>query len=253
MVDTQRSLILGGTTIPEVQRWLDSGGNWINQGSTIDPFFGCSVRLPRLLSQAARLSDELQKSPPQRTLSDDEVRRRANNLQQQVAETAIELTAEPQLAVSCHSEAIHLHPIVDINQHEYFRRLVAVAELFRHAAHIYIHRITHGPEEPLTPDMLKSVESMIDLLTKVPDALGPGSNLGWCLTVLGAEIDAAEHREYIKTRLQCIRILGLDNPSSAEKVLEEVWAQRDARRRDGRILQRWHEVMRHMGQGQILI
>lgn len=186
-------------------------------------------------------------------MDDDEVRRRANNLQQHVAETAIELTAEPQLAVSCHSEAIHLNAIVDINQHEYFRRLVAVAEIFRHAAHIYIHRITHGPEEPLTPDMLKSVESMIDLLTKVPDALGPGSNLGWCLTVLGAEADSTEHREYVKARLQGIRILGLDNPSSAEKVLEEVWAQRDAHRRDGRSLQRWHEVMRQMGQGQILI
>ncbi|KAK5310910.1 hypothetical protein LTR93_011892 [Exophiala xenobiotica] len=194
MVDTQRSLNLGGTTIPEAQRWLDSGGNWIDQGSTIDPFFGCSVRLPRLLAQAARLSNEFQKSPHQRTLIDDKIRRRANNLQQQVAETAFELTAEPRLAVSCHSEAIHLNAIVDINQHEDFRCLVGVAELFRHAAHIYIHRITHGPEEPLTPDMLKSAESMLDLLTKVPDALGPGSSLGWCLTVAGAEIHSAEHQ-----------------------------------------------------------
>lgn len=253
MIDTQRSLNLGGTTIPEVQRWLDSGSHWVTRESAIDPFFGCSVRLPRLMAQAARLFAEPRNPQQERIYSDAELRREADTLQQLVAETKIDESTVPRLAVCCHGEVVYLNPLVDINHHEYFRRLVAVAEIFRHATHLYIHRITHDPGEDLPPEMLQSVEAMVDLLTQVPDALGPGSNLGWCLTVLGAELDSTDLRDYVRTRLQGIRVLGLDNPTSGEKVLEEVWTQRDAHRQTGGGVQRWQDVMQSMGEGQILI
>lgn len=253
MIDTQRSLNLGKTTMPEVQRWLDSGQHWLSNECAIDPFFGCSVRLPKLMAQAARLFAEPRQTQQDRVYSDEELRREADSLQQQVAATKIYEGTAPRLAVCCHGEAVYLNPIVDINQHEHFRRLVAVAEIFRHAAHLYIHRITHDPGESLPPEMRQSVDAMIDLLTIVPDAQGPGSNLGWCLTVLGAELDSTEHRDYVRARLRGIRILGLDNPASGEKVLEEVWAQRDAQRTTGCRVQRWQDVMQRMGEGQILI
>lgn len=94
---------------------------------------------------------------------------------------------------------------------------------------------------------------MYDLLSIVPDAIGPGSNLGWCLTVVGAETDDAEDREYIRRRLQGIQMLGLDNPTSAGKVLEQVWMLRDTSHATGQRLQSWQDVMQLMGEGQILV
>lgn len=55
MVETQKALNVGGRPIPEVQCWIDSSTAWINGGNvSIDPFFGCSVRLPQLM---VRISD----------------------------------------------------------------------------------------------------------------------------------------------------------------------------------------------------
>lgn len=54
MVDTQKALNIGGCTTPEVQRWLDSGSSWTGGDDAIDPFFGCSVRLPRLMVRHSR-------------------------------------------------------------------------------------------------------------------------------------------------------------------------------------------------------
>lgn len=49
MVDTQKALNLGGSTTPEVQKWLESSISWTGNCNAIDPFFGCSARLPRLM------------------------------------------------------------------------------------------------------------------------------------------------------------------------------------------------------------
>lgn len=49
MIDTQKALNLGGRPTPEIERWLESGTNWTDRIDAIDPFFGCSVRLPKLM------------------------------------------------------------------------------------------------------------------------------------------------------------------------------------------------------------
>lgn len=51
MIDTQRALNIGGGVTTQIQLWLDSSASWVDQAEKpiIDPFFGCSVRLPRLM------------------------------------------------------------------------------------------------------------------------------------------------------------------------------------------------------------
>lgn len=56
MVDTQRALNLGGCVTPEVERWLESGALWMDDTDAIDPFFGCSVRLPKLMVSGVTVS-----------------------------------------------------------------------------------------------------------------------------------------------------------------------------------------------------
>jgi len=178
----------------------------------------------------------------------------ATELQRQVRETAIDIRSEPSLAISCHSTSIPLSAIEDLNHREYFKRMVAVAETFRRATHIFIYRITHLPEEAPSAEIQESIDKMFELLATVPDALGPGSNLGWCLTVLGAELDDPDHREYIRSRLKGIKILGMNNPSSAEKILEQVWMQRDLYHQGFYShIPRWQDIMQSMGESQILV
>lgn len=188
-----------------------------------------------------------------RSLTFDEIRNQAEELQQQVRDTKIELLSEPSFAVSCHSERIDLTAIEDLNRREYLRRVVAAAETFRHAAHIYTYRIIHEPEEAPSSDIQESIDQMFELLATVPDALGPGSNLGWCLTVLGAELDSSDQRQYILCRLKGIQKLGMNNPASAEKILERVWNQRDLHFQGYCELQRWQDIMQDIGEGQILV
>lgn len=57
MVDTQKGMNLGGPIAPEVERWLDSGASWTDGSVAIDPFFGCSVRLPRLMVSSPSLQE----------------------------------------------------------------------------------------------------------------------------------------------------------------------------------------------------
>ncbi|EXJ72491.1 uncharacterized protein A1O5_04996 [Cladophialophora psammophila CBS 110553] len=253
MIDTQKALNLGGSTTAEVQRWLESGNSWTSNCNTIDPFFGCSVRLPRLMAAAAKLFDIARMPPGTGPFTFEEINIRAEELQRQVRDTKIECVSEPSLAMSCHSERIDLCAIEDLNHREYFRRMIAAAETFRHAAHIYIYRITHEPEQVPSPEIQKSIDQMFELLATVPDALGPGSNLGWCLTVLGAELDSLDQREYITCRLQGIQTLGMNNPVSGKRVLKRVWTQRDLYRQGFCRIQRWQDIMRDMGEGQILV
>ncbi|KAL2394090.1 hypothetical protein ABEF93_003387 [Exophiala dermatitidis] len=255
MIETQKALNIGGCTTPEVQSWIDSSATWTDgANASIDPFFGCSVRLPRLMAAAAKLYDLFKECAEAESGSKEVVESMAIDLQQQVKESAIDMGSEPSLAVSCHDKSIALSAIEDINHREYFRRIVAAAETFRHAMHIYIYRITHPPEEPASAEIRESMDQMFELLATVPDALGPGSNLGWCLTVLGAELDIPDQREYIRSRLKGIKLLGMNNPSSAEKVLEQVWTGRDLYHQgfySG--LPRWQDIMQNMGEGQILV
>lgn len=54
MVDTQSALNLGAQTLPAVDKWLESCQHWEKTQNTVDPFFGCSVQLPRLMVSCVR-------------------------------------------------------------------------------------------------------------------------------------------------------------------------------------------------------
>lgn len=131
--------------------------------------------------------------------------------------------------------------------------MVATAEIFRHSSHIYVYRIVSGPEVPLTDEMEASLGTAQELLTMVPDALGPGANLGWCLVVLGAEMDRLHDREYVQSRLDGLHLLGLDNTRNGQRILEEVWVHRDLVMQGQAAPERWQDIMQRIGQSQILV
>lgn len=131
--------------------------------------------------------------------------------------------------------------------------MVATAEIFRHACHIYVYRLIHAPEEALSDKMADSLHSALELLTQVPDALGPGANLGWCLVVIGAELDQSHQRDYIRTRWPHLNSLGISNCENARKILEEVWIQRDLFSHGQGSPGRWQHIMQDIGQTQILV
>lgn len=175
------------------------------------------------------------------------------NLQQQILATQINLDAKPQLVMTCQNDEAVLTAVTGLNKDDMSRQIVAVAELFRHACHVYVWRIAHESEDNLPERIQESVDTMFKLLPLVPDVIGPGSNLGWVLTVLGAEVDEPENREYIRGRLMDICTLGMYNPKAALNVLERVWSQRDLSRMGYGKIQPWQEVMADLREDQILV
>ena len=185
-------------------------------------------------------------------LSESELRLQAETLQKQIKETEIVLDSNPLVNISCQNTNQHF-TTVGMGQEELRRRIVATAEIFRHSSHIYVYRIAHGPEEALTDEVQLSLDTAQELLTMVPDALGPGANLGWCLVVLGAELDGIHEREYVQSRLDGLHLLGLDNTKNGQKILEEVWSHRDLVSQGHALPERWQDVMQRIGQSQILV
>lgn len=178
---------------------------------------------------------------------------RVIRLLDQIKATALDQSVVPVLAMSCHNANETLAALDQLNSEDQARQIFATAEIFRHTAQIYVLRILHPPETPLSDDGRDSIDSMFELLAQVPDALGPGSNLGWCLTVLGAELDDVDQREYVRHRLRDIRGLGMNNPLAAEKTLEIVWQQRDLHILQPGTVDRWQDIMRNLGEEQILV
>ncbi|CAI4213960.1 unnamed protein product [Parascedosporium putredinis] len=109
-------------------------------------------------------------------ITTEELNSKANELQEQIRSTEIILEANPLVSISCQSGAEPFSTI-GMGQEELRRRMVATAEIFRHSSHIYVYRIVNGPEVPLTEEMEASLGTAQELLTMVPDALGPGANL----------------------------------------------------------------------------
>lgn len=60
------------------------------------------------------------------------------------------------------------------------------------------------------------------MLPRVPDVFGPGSILGWSLTVMGSELPSTmeEEREYLRCRWGGIHGLGLKHSHKAAELLE---------------------------------
>lgn len=180
---------------------------------------------------------------------------RANRLQEEVRKTACPIQSQPTLAVSCDRDLTSSVPINELGQPDYARRITATAEIFRHALHVYISRIVTGPSNPLDANAQASIDAVFELLPYVPDAIGPGSNLGWALVVIGSETDAPELREYLRCRWKGLSLLEMNNTQSAERLVENVWQRRDMAGLGNRWSANWHwqEVMKTCGGEQILV
>ncbi|KAF7524469.1 hypothetical protein PCG10_005729 [Penicillium crustosum] len=248
LIDTQTALNLGQPAMPELESWLDVTAEPASQGEFVDALFGCSARLPKLMWAASRLYAASKDN--QTTMH--ELQSQVDALQAQIRSTAIILDSSPLVNISCRRTA-QPFATVGMGQEELRRRMVATAEIFRHSSHIYVHRILHGPEEPLTEEMQTSLNTAQELLTMVPDALGPGANLGWCLVVIGAEMDGVHERNYVQSRLDGLHLLGIHNTKNGQKILDEVWAHRDLVTSGQAMPERWQDTMQRIGQSQILV
>lgn len=180
---------------------------------------------------------------------------RVTRLQENIQKTACSIQSKPKLVLSCDTSQAISFPTNELGQPDYAQRIIATAEIFRHALHVYIGRIVTGPSSPPDQRMQASIDAVFELLPYVPDASGPGSNLGWALVVIGSEIDAPDLREYIRCRWRGLKLLGMDNAVSAERVLDGVWQRRDAAHSSNYWYENlhWQDVMKACGGDQILV
>ncbi|KAF0324940.1 C6 transcription factor [Colletotrichum asianum] len=251
LIETQCALNVGLPDMQEVESWIDLCPNISDTGpdDSIDALFGCSSKLPKLMCAASRL----QKASDDAEIPFEEIYRRSETLQKAIQATKMEDNANPIISILCDDAREKFSATVGLEQEELRRRMIATAEIFRHTSHLYVYRIIHGVEEPLTSDMQESLQTALQLLTQVPDALGPGANLGWCLVVLGAELDLLDQRDYIRSRWYSMHLLGIYNTKSGEKILEAVWNYRDLVRSGLATPARWQDIMKDMGEHQILV
>lgn len=130
-------------------------------------------------------------------------------------------------------------------------KTIATAEIFRHATHVYLHRIGNDPMQD-RPEVQRSVDAIFSLLAQVPDAVGPGTNVGRAFVVIGAELDDEERREYIRCRWKILQVLEMGNTDTTASLLEDVWHKRDVARLFNEKVPRWPDVMRCSGAEQII-
>lgn len=182
----------------------------------------------------------------------DALKRHSDVLLKELSEATMDRNDRPILATACHRERIDFVGTMVFDEHEYYLRMHAVAEIYRLSMQIYIHRIVcKFTGEPAPSQIQESVSEIFRLLSLVPDVVGPGCTLGWCLTVAGAEVGAPEQREYVLHRLAGIRSLGMNQVYSAEKVLLCLWQQQDGSPElHGR--KTWQDIMKELDEGQIL-
>ncbi len=129
--------------------------------------------------------------------------------------------------------------------------MCATAEIFRHALLVYVFRVANGAHAPLDEATQFSINEAYRLLPYVPDAFGPGANLGWALVVIGSETDDADLRQYIRCRWRGLTLLEMNNNKSGEILTEEVWRRRDSANTFSRVA--WQDVMQDLGGEEILV
>ena len=166
----------------------------------------------------------------------------------------MDINSQPTLSTTCQSiRPNSCSMITNVSQHDLPRRVMATAEIFRHATEIYVHRIAFPPGSDESDEVTQLVQAALQSMTLVPDALGPGANLGWCFVVIGSELDEPEQRDYIRSRVSSLHQLGMLNSKSSEKILEYVWAHRDLVACGLAQPLRWQDVMQEIGEQQILV
>ncbi|KAF2651154.1 hypothetical protein K491DRAFT_637975 [Lophiostoma macrostomum CBS 122681] len=248
MVDTQCALNTGNAGLGELESWMGGQGDESHHNNMIDPLFGCSVRLPPLMATASRLYIEARELSLVVTID------KVNNLKRSIRETKIDLQAQPILNTTCASTSPNSFCMApSMGQHDLPRRVMATAEIFRLATELYTHRIAYAPGYDASEEVERLIQEALNLMTVVPDVMGPGANLGWCFVVIGSELDLAEHRDYIRSRVASLHQLGMHNSKSSEKILEHVWAHRDLVACGIAQPLRWQDIVQQIGEQQILV
>jgi hypothetical protein len=270
MIDTQSAMNIGHFRVEEVEDWLDIAADREDNQPVIDPLIGCSVYLPKLMVslrpprseqpsnqisqlEGARLYN-LSRGPSAHEPSvRAEIESWAQQLQSKIRATALDIDSKPLLSVSCDRTSHNTLPTNELNQPDYLRRIIATAEIFRHAMHVYIFRVAYGATASPPSEILESINAVFDLLPFVPDAMGPGSNLGWALVVIGSETDEPELRQYISCRWRGLNLLEMNNSRSGERLVKEIWRRRDLASRGIGVYENWQDVMNSVGGEQILV
>jgi hypothetical protein len=151
---------------------------------------------------------------------------KVDSLQKQLLAIVILPGSSLSLSTTCHSQ--HYVSAADMNdESEILHKARAAAEVFRHATHIFLYRVLHHALVPPSSDIQNSIDMIFKLLSQVPESLGPGSMLGWALTVVGSELDDIDRRDYIRGRFFDLQQLHLNGGELGIQVLQEVWRRRD--------------------------
>ncbi|KAH8889604.1 hypothetical protein GQ53DRAFT_651887, partial [Thozetella sp. PMI_491] len=247
MVALQASLVFGDDVPEDILDWQNRG-NDASLATAIDPFLGYSVKLPRIMHAASMV----ERPHAQLLLRPGELHAEVERLQQQLENCEIDTTKCLVLASSWEPEVCRSVAGVSPQSRDLWRRAGATAEIFRHAAHIYVQRLETPPSQPLPARLQTSVNAILKLLKQVPDSRGPGANLSWPLLVVGNEIDDQNTRQMLLDRWQGLYVLGMESTRRLENVLLESWRRRDMAREEGGPGQTWQQVMHSMGEAQMV-
>jgi hypothetical protein len=221
-------------------------------GAFVDPLYGCSVDLPKLMIEAAQFREFVRQAREVDRDSEQEVHARAMALQERILATKMQLDTA---TLSMTMQAGVTLTVSDLaSETETLKTAWHAAEVFRHALHIFVFRIVEPPISSTTKEIKASLHAVFELLPLIPDTLGPGSMLGWALVVVGSEVDELEHREYIRARCDCISLLQLNAGISGQQVLDEVWRRRDLIKsgKSNGMACNWQDVMQELGIGVVL-
>uniref|UniRef100_A0A0B7KJQ6 Transcription factor domain-containing protein n=1 Tax=Bionectria ochroleuca TaxID=29856 RepID=A0A0B7KJQ6_BIOOC len=243
----QAAMVFGEEPTPAIYRWFEVEGQLgVPQDQVIDPFLGYSVKLPGLLLRAASLHRARRNS----SMSEHAISHSVSQLQQQIESCKIDCTKPILLASAFQPANLSTVANTSLCQTDLWKRAAATAEIFRHAAHIYVHRVNAHQGEPLPVDIQHSVDEILNLLNLIPDTRGPGSNLAWPLFTVGLELDSPELRGMVLDWWQILHLLGMESTRKTERVLVETWRHRDEAKEGRGVAANWQEVMR--GQEQMV-
>jgi len=169
---------------------------------------------------------------------------------------ALSLKDVPISSIIIYDTSVPLSSTPPVTDPEVLEEAIATAEIIRNCAIIYLFRVMHGDTISLDDRTNEALEEAFLLLPKVPDVFGPGSILGWSITVMGCEVpkEKEEEREYLRCRWNGIHGLGLKHSYKGAELLEEVWRRRDrADETGGPPYPRFQDVSRDLGWQLVLI
>lgn len=253
MSATQTALHWGTTASGSFPTTLfESTPSPTRSGNCVDPLYGCSVELPKLMIEAAQLREFVRQAREFDRDSEHEIHARAAALQERILATKMQLDTTTLSMTMQAGVALTVSDLA--SETETLKTALHASEVFRHALHIFVFRIVQPPISPMTKEIKASLNAVFELLPLIPDTLGPGSMLGWALVVVGAEVDELEDREYIKMRCDCITLLQLNSGISAQHVLDEVWRRRDMIKsgKSNGMACDWQEVLQELGINEVL-